>query len=158
MFKNLNMYFALFRNWIQRWPIYYLLCIWTRKLHHEYSYNNLWFWCLTPLSAIFQLYHGDQFEWWKKPNYPERSTDHGQATGKLYHLRLRVECTRFCNLQSRARTHAVLVIGFFELLGNPTTQLIEPPGPLQQYRNRFQYIPIIWFIICTWCLCKNMRF
>jgi len=20
-----------------------------------------WFWCLTPLSAIFQLYHGDQF-------------------------------------------------------------------------------------------------
>jgi hypothetical protein len=28
-----------------------------------------------------------------------------QATGKLYHLRLRVECTRLCNLQSRARTH-----------------------------------------------------
>jgi hypothetical protein len=27
----------------------------------------------------------------------------------------------FCNLQSRARTHAVLVIGLFELLGNPTT-------------------------------------
>jgi hypothetical protein len=32
-------------------------------------------------------------------------------TGKLYHLRLRVECTLFCNLQSRAQTHAVLVIG-----------------------------------------------
>ena len=27
----------------------------------------------------------------------------------------------FCNLQSRARTHAVLVIGLYELLGNPTT-------------------------------------
>jgi hypothetical protein len=30
--------------------------------------------------------------------YPERTTDHmdhGQATGKLYHLRLRVECTLF---------------------------------------------------------------
>jgi hypothetical protein len=38
-------------------------------------------------------------------------TDHGQATGKLYHLRLRVECIRFCKLQSRVRTHAVLVIG-----------------------------------------------
>ena len=24
---------------------------------------------------------------------PERTTDHGQAIGKLYHLRLRVECT-----------------------------------------------------------------
>jgi hypothetical protein len=27
----------------------------------------------------------------------------------------------FCNLQSRARTHAVLVIGLCELPGNPTT-------------------------------------
>jgi hypothetical protein len=27
----------------------------------------------------------------------------------------------FCNLQSRARPHAVLVIGLYELLGNPTT-------------------------------------
>jgi hypothetical protein len=44
-----------------------------------------------------------------------------QATGKLYHLRLRVECTLFCNLQSRARTHTILVIGLYELLGNPTT-------------------------------------
>ena len=49
----------------------------------------------------------------------ERTTDHGQATSKLYHLR--VECTLFCNLQSRERTHAVLVIGLYELLGNPTT-------------------------------------
>jgi hypothetical protein len=44
-----------------------------------------------------------------------------QATGKLYHLRLRVECTLFYNLQSRARTHVVFVIGLYELLGNPTT-------------------------------------
>jgi hypothetical protein len=46
---------------------------------------------------------------------PVRTTDHGQATGKLSHLRLRIECT-FCNLQSRARNHAVLVIGLYELL------------------------------------------
>ena len=30
-----------------------------------------------------------------KPEYPERTTDPWQATGKLYHLRLRVECTLF---------------------------------------------------------------
>jgi len=27
----------------------------------------------------------------------------------------------FCNLQRRAQTHAVLVIGLYELLGKPTT-------------------------------------
>ena len=43
-----------------------------------------------------------------------------QSTGKLYHMRLWVECTLSCNLQSRARTHAVLVIGLYELL-DPTT-------------------------------------
>jgi hypothetical protein len=31
----------------------------------------------------------------KKPECPERTTDHGQATGKLYHLRLRIEFTLF---------------------------------------------------------------
>jgi hypothetical protein len=29
----------------------------------------------------------------EEAKYPERTTDHGQATGKLYHLPLRVECT-----------------------------------------------------------------
>jgi len=26
--------------------------------------------------------------WWRKPDYQERTTDHGQATGKLYHLHM----------------------------------------------------------------------
>jgi hypothetical protein len=47
---------------------------------------------------------------------PERTTNHCQATCKLDHLRLRVECTLFCNLQIGAQTHAVLVIGLYELL------------------------------------------
>jgi hypothetical protein len=34
----------------------------------------------------------------------------------------------FCNLQSWAWTHAVLVIDLYELLES-TTQLIDPPGP-----------------------------
>jgi hypothetical protein len=37
----------------------------------------------------------------EEAEYLERTADHGQATGKLYHLRLRVECTILCNLQSR---------------------------------------------------------
>ena len=44
---------------------------------------------LMPHSEIFQLYHGDQFKWWRKPKYLESATDHGQATGKHYHSWLR---------------------------------------------------------------------
>ena len=40
---------------------------------------------------------------------------------QLVNLRLQVRCTFFCNLQSQAWTHAILVIGLYELLGNPTT-------------------------------------
>jgi hypothetical protein len=47
-----------------------------------------------------------------------RTTHHGQVTGKLYHLWLRVECILFCKLQSRARTHTILVIDLYELLQN----------------------------------------
>jgi hypothetical protein len=53
-------------------------------------------WCLTPLSIIFQLYHGYQFLVVEEAGVPgEKTTDHGQATRKLYHLRLHVECTLF---------------------------------------------------------------
>jgi hypothetical protein len=51
-------------------------------------------------------------------------------TGKLDNLWLQIKRTLSCNLQRQARTHAVLVIGLYELLGNPITQLIEPPDTL----------------------------
>jgi hypothetical protein len=31
----------------------------------------------------------------EEDEYSERTTDYGQATGKLYHLRLQVQCTLF---------------------------------------------------------------
>jgi hypothetical protein len=41
-----------------------------------------------PLLAIFPLYRGGQFYWWRKPEYPEKTTDPPQINDKLYHKML----------------------------------------------------------------------
>ena len=96
---------------------------------------DLIFGVLTPLSAIFQLYHGDQFQWCKKPEYPERTTDHGQATGKLYHLRLRVECTLFVIYKAgREQTpHWWQACMSCQVIQLPNS--LSHPGPLTRKEN-----------------------
>jgi hypothetical protein len=79
------------------------------------------FWCLTAtfsnISAIS----------WRPVLVVEEAGVHGEnppTLGKqlVYFITCGCESSApFCNLQSRARTHAALVIGLYELLGNITT-------------------------------------
>ena len=51
-----------------------------------------------PLSTVFHLYHGSQFSWWTKPEYPEKTTNLSQVTDKLSHYYILSTIRPFTNI------------------------------------------------------------
>ena len=50
-------------------------------------------WCLMPLSTIFQLYRGNQFYWWRKPEYLGNTTCRKSLTNLITLMLYQVQLT-----------------------------------------------------------------
>jgi hypothetical protein len=91
--------------------------------------NNCFLWgkmfCVTPYNQIdLKVLHVYSNISWRPVLVVEEAGVPGENLRPLVNF-ITCSCESsapfFCNLQRRARTHAVLVIGLYELLGNPTT-------------------------------------
>ena len=91
--RSLVLFVMLCRSLLSFWTVFaIMLSVFLCFTHSEYPFGIfklfLGLWYLTPLATIFQLYRGSYFDWWRKPEDPEKTTDLSQVTDKVYHIML----------------------------------------------------------------------
>jgi hypothetical protein len=60
-----------------------------------------------PVLSIFLLYRG-QFYWWRKPEYPDKTSDLSELADKLYHIKL---CLLHLSVWAEFKLASLVVIG-----------------------------------------------
>ena len=88
-------------------------------------------WCLTPLVAIFQLYHGGQFYWCSKPEYPELAS-HWQTLSR--------------NVLSSTPLLSVIQL---------TTLVVIGTGGICSYKSNYHMIMTTTAPFCM-CICRKL--
>ena len=75
------------------------------NIDHYFKGARARLWYLTPPWTIFQLYRCSQFNWWRKPEDPEKTTHLSTVTDKLkFILVIGADCTGTCSCKSNYHT------------------------------------------------------